>query len=373
MNSLLENNFKEIRKKANLKLNNVFSLPESQLPDLSVVEQASSETTASFVASIIGNVNVLADLTAGLGVNTFLFSKCAATVYAVEINERRAEVLSHNLKICGITNVRVINDNCIEWLKKSDLKFDICFVDPSRREKTGKKSIRFEDCEPEIDILLELLLDRTDRLIVKASPLLDISNIVIRYKSLRRIYILELHREVKELILDFRLSEGSDNADPQIIVVNLNDNGQHSWIDFKWSEKVLNSSLTYLQIESLIKDNGYIYDPSPAIKKASFYGSLVKKFSNLQKFAPNSNLFYSDSLYENFPGRIFRVQGLVTSKDLKKIKKEEYSVISRNHPASSEELTQRFQLFPSENNFLIATTINNKKIIIKALKVNNSK
>ena len=346
----------------------MFSLSECRVPDNVVVEQASSELTADFVASLMPGVETVVDLTAGLGVNTYLFSLQSHKVYAIEIDLRRAGMLRHNLNVAGVDNVQVFNDDCIEWLAKNDLDFDVAFVDPSRRVTPGKRSICIQDCEPSVEEIIKLLEGRCRRLLVKASPLLDLTSAFKTFPLLGTIYIVESQREVKELILSIDLKKEERTFLKKVICVKLDNDNTPIQTEFDWDDRSLNSEIPYLSNIGEIKDDGYLYDPSPALMKSGMFGALCQSFKSLKKLSVNSHLFYSDSKISDFPGRIFKIDKFLKTGDLKQMKKEEINVISRNHPANAEEISKRYQFSGRTSRFLIMTSIGHTKIMILGIK-----
>lgn len=370
MESILEREREALRKKAEQKLESVFSLKDSVVPDSVVVEQASSYMTASYMASLLPPGKIIADLTAGLGVNTVLFSMFSERVYAIEIDSRRAEALEINLRLAGISNVEVIGTDCVEWLNNFSIDFDYGFVDPSRRDMT-KRVVSLRQCSPDIFDILDVLRKRESskrplRLFVKTSPLLDITSVVENLPELREIHIVEANREVKELLLVLDTMNLSDiDRVPEIICVRIANGILIDSERFNYSEYGNCSYLDFLSCANDIVPDAFLYEPSPAYMKSRMFGSLVEKFPSLKKLSQDTHLFFSTIKYENFPGRIFQIEGTAGSSELKKLRGTSFNVISRNHPAKASELERKFRLKPSERDFLIACRVGKDKCIIK--------
>jgi len=72
------------------------------------------------------------DYTSGVGGNVLSFSKYFNFVYAVEIDETRANYLENNINIYGYTNVEVINESAIEFNINKMIKINpnVIFMDP---------------------------------------------------------------------------------------------------------------------------------------------------------------------------------------------------------------------------------------------------
>ncbi|MCH5217195.1 MAG: RsmD family RNA methyltransferase [Muribaculaceae bacterium] len=439
----------DIRRKAFNKFKGVLNGSEAAIPDGEVVQQASGTLTARFTASLIPANSRVVDLTAGLGVNTLWFSKKASHVTAIELNPHRAEVLEENLRNAGIRNVDVVAANCLEWLSDNTISpqdatkaFDIAYVDPSRRSDSGKRVFLFDDCSPSLSAVINLFQGRTSRLLVKASPLLDISSIFKEFPQTTTIYVLESHNEVKELLIDMDLSldpssqpeaatiprtvkcvmlpepvaessalpepgaessalpepgaessalsetgaESSALSETGVESAALSETGAESaalsetgaerkalsdggtaivW-EFPFDESSEPTPVFYLKSSEEVHPGCYVYEPSPSIMKAAGFNRLQSYFPELKKFSPNTHLFMGNELFADFPGKIFRVDALLRSSDLKKMKGSRASVISRNHPAKASELEARYRLKSSDTTYLIAATIGSSKLILSA-------
>lgn len=365
--NLLQKENERLRKKANAKCGEIFSSPLSVVPDSEVVEQASSTLTAEYVAALIDEGAVVADLTAGLGVNTYHFSKRAKKVFAVEIDSKRAEALNTNLREAGIENVELANENCIEWLEKTGMEFDVVFADPARRT-SGKRIVRLEECSPDISKILPILKGGP-RVLVKASPLLDISLVFKQYPSLSGVHIVEVGNEVKELILDINLTADNKPSAQFIRCCRLSPDGENGIYEFNWLGDNRLVTVEYLAENSKLNEGDYIYEPSPAMMKAGCWGALMNQFPGMKKFSKDTHLFSSGERYENFPGRVFRLEKFLHSNDLKGMKGAEMNVISRNHPAKAAEIERRYRFIPSGNDYVIACRLAKTPVMVKGIKV----
>jgi len=70
---------------------------------------------------------IILDGTSGLGGNVISFSKYFKKVIAVEMNSSRFTMLKSNILAYNITNIELINDDCMNHLDK---EIDIYFFDP---------------------------------------------------------------------------------------------------------------------------------------------------------------------------------------------------------------------------------------------------
>lgn len=353
-----------------MKLPELFDIPGTILPERDLVEQASSSATARYVAQIIDGAETAVDLTAGMGVNTWWFANKAKKVYAIEIDADRADLLKHNFKVSGIGNVEVIAADCLVWLAESGTKTDVAFADPARRDAERRRKISLEECSPAVSYLLPFLNRSFRRLIVKVSPFLDLTDIARKIPELKGIHVVEYKREVKEVLLDIWDQGTSD--EPYLKCVRLKDDCPPEVFDCSLADIGDAGPVRYAEAHE-IADKGYLYEPSPALMKSACFGVLAKRFPSLRKLGPNTHLFFSETLVDDFPGRVFQIEAKLASGDLKRMKGERFGVISRNHPAKAPEIENRYKLKSSDERFLIACTLgNSNKMILKVKKLSKT-
>lgn len=355
--------------KAAKKLPGLFSHVGVIVPDSSVVEQASGEMAGKFLSSLLHDIESAADITAGLGTDTYFLSRSAKRVEAIEIDKERAECLASNLKIWGAENVEVVNADCGEWLQSNENYFDVIYADPARRNQRKEKIVRIQDCSPDILTLMPLLRLRGKRLLLKLSPLHDIMEIFRLFPSAVGIYILEVKREVKELLVDIDLTEETVAKEEKFLQCVIIEGERTKEFCFKFLERERNHETPLVSGKDFLKEGGFLYEPSPAIMKSGMFGAVASPYPQLKKLARDTHLFLAPDFYPDFPGRVFRIKGLMTSSDLKKIKGSRYNVISRNHPAKAPEIENRYKLKSSDTEFLIALKANKDNVIVSAEKI----
>lgn len=168
------------------------------------LEQCSSETTAQYKAGIIkeksGAGVSLVDLTGGLGVDSLAFSRVCGKVTYNEINPTLAAAAVKNFAIMGAGNIRVLNMDSSDLLKK-EWHSDWIFLDPARRDAAGKKVFLLEDCSPNVLELMPDLWRHTDRIMLKLSPMADITMISGRLGGcLEELHVTGSGGECKELL-----------------------------------------------------------------------------------------------------------------------------------------------------------------------------
>lgn len=344
--------------KAKTKLPNWFKETNIFYPPKVNIEQTSSEITANYKASLL-NGECLIDLTGGLGIDDFYFAQNFKEVFHCEINPQLSEIAIHNLKHLGCKNIHFINQNSIDFLQKSNLKFDGIYADPSRRDNHGGKVFKLADCLPNIPENLKLLFDKSDVILIKTSPLLDLQAGISELKFVKEIHIVAVNNEVKELLW---LLTKETTSSPGIKTLNFTKNKTEEFTGTFNSTKI---GISYSQPQS------FLYEPNAAIMKSGLFEELANK-TNTSKLHPNSHLFTSDKEI-NFPGRKFKILDLQTYKPSllkKKFRGYQANISLRNFPESVALLRKKFKIKDGGKNYVFFTTnINNDKIVLFCEKI----
>ncbi len=334
------------------------------------LEQCSSETTARYKARLFQG-DSLTDLTGGFGIDcSFLAAGFKSATY-VERQEELCEIAAHNFPILNLNHINVRNEDGVAYLQTMS-PVDCIFLDPARRNEHGGKTVAISDCEPDVAGLEELLLSKAKRIMVKLSPMLDLSLALKELKHTQEVHILSVNNECKELLLLLGQEAPTEQAPPEEIPIrcaNLFTKGAQEEQHFAFTrEQEQHSQCTYT--DSL---GDYLYEPNASLLKAGAFRSVAAAYS-VRKLHPNSHLYTSDTFIENFPGRIFRIvnQCSFNRKEAKEsladLKKANVTV--RNFPATVAELRKRLHLTEGGDTYLFASTLNDgRKVIIRCEKV----
>lgn len=334
------------------------------------LEQCSSETTARYKARLFQG-DSLTDLTGGFGIDcSFLAAGFKSATY-VERQEELCEIAEHNFPILNLNHIDVRNEDGVAYLQTMS-PVDCIFLDPARRNEHGGKTVAISDCEPDVAGLEELLLSKAKRIMVKLSPMLDLSLALKELKHTQEVHILSVNNECKELLLLLGQEAPTEQAPPEEIPIrcaNLFTKGAQEEQHFAFTrEQEQHSQCTYT--DSL---GDYLYEPNASLLKAGAFRSVATAYS-VRKLHPNSHLYTSDTFIENFPGRIFRIvnQCSFNRKEAKEsladLKKANVTV--RNFPATVAELRKRLHLTEGGDTYLFASTLNDgRKVIIRCEKV----
>ena len=343
------------KKKSEKKLPTWFNTQGIYYPPVLSIEQTSSEITAKY-KSKLAKGNTLIDITGGFGIDSYYFSKKVKAVTHCEINPELSAIAKHNARALHIANIEFKAEDGIAHLQTSDASFDTIYVDPARRAEKGKVFM-LKDCTPDIASNLDALLEKSSRIIVKTAPLLDISAGLSELKQVSEIHIVSLKNECKELLW---IIDKDYNGYTKIIAVTLN-NGIEK--DFSFYRSVSNGSIQFIDD---LNTGDYLYEPDAALLKSGAF-NLIGTTYDLLKLHPQTQLFSSAMVNKNFPGRIFKIEAVLTTAALKKQGNLTGNVIVRNYPAKPEDLVKKYKIKADQNQFLIFTKVGSgENIVVKA-------
>ncbi len=353
------------------------SNPDLLYPRHLSLEQCSSELTAKYKASIISGGDTFFDLTGGLGVDSYFLSEKFKTSYYVENQKELCELAEHNFEVLG-RKINVINSDAESFLSKNH-DFDLVFIDPARRDVYNRKMVSLHDCTPDVVELQRNLFQNpvetrfiasqtsVHQILIKASPMLDISMIINELPNIAEIHIVAVKNECKEVLV--KIEPGFD-GEIKFFCVDLQPVGTRHALslqvetNFQFVESEEKSAIP--TFSSNIKK--YLYEPNSSLMKSGAFKLISQRFA-IDKLHVNSHLYTSDNLIPDFPGRVFEVVGFAPFS--KKIKKEllkdvtEASVVVRNFPLSANELRKSLNLKESDENFVFGTTMmGEKKVVI---------
>lgn len=329
------------------------------------MEQCSSEQTAEYKADIMGKGETFADLTGGFGVDTSYLARGFKKAWYVERNEDLCQTARHNFQILELPQIEVCNKEAELFLKEM-LPVDCLFIDPARRNEHGGKTVAISDCTPDVKTLLPLLLQKGRKIMIKLSPMLDISLALHDLPDVSNVHIIAVNNECKELLLI--IQHNNDKESPvQYHSINLLSENKNQQFTFTQEEESM-SICTYATTIG-----NYLYEPNTAILKAGAFRSIAQRF-HLEKLHPNSHLYTSETLERDFPGRSFIIEQAIgfTKKDLKALQSsvKKANLAIRNFPSSVGELRKRLKLQDGGETYLFATTLaNEKKILLKCKKI----
>ena len=344
----------EAKKKCLKKLPNWYKSKNIYYPNKLNIEQTSSEDTAKYKANLVHGKSLI-DLTGGFGIDSYFFSKKIDTITHCEIDKNLSEIVTHNYKVLGVKNIKNYTGNGLFFLKENVQKYDWIYIDPSRRNNEKNKVFFLSDCTPNIVENLELILNHSDNILVKTSPLLDLTIGIKELKFVKEIHIVAIKNEVKELLW---IIEKKHTGHINIKTINIKKD-KNEVFDF-----ILNEEKELVSNYSTPKK--YLYEPNASLLKSGAFNVISHKLK-IFKLHKHSHLYTSDELID-FPGRCFKIEDVhsYNKKELKKtLKNSSANITTRNFPETSVQIRKKLNLKDGGETYLFFTTnIKNEKIVI---------
>ena len=323
------------RQKARVKIPSWASIDGIVYPPHISMEQCSSEQTARYKARIAGNGEKIVDLTAGFGVDMAFMSAGFKQAVHVEMQPQLCAISSENYKHLGLNHVQVVCNDGVGYLHQME-HADLIFIDPARRDQHGARTYGIADCTPNVLEIIDEMLQKADRVMIKLSPMLDWQKTVADVGNVSQVHIVSVGNECKELLLEVKKGK-----DEKVKVFCVNDDQVFSY------EIGETHSFTFL------------YEPNASVMKAGCFNLISHRFGITQPDA-NSHLFLSDKLVEGFPGRGFVIERVSTmnKRELKEALAgiDKANVAVRNFPLSVADLRKRLKLKDGGDVYIFATT-----------------
>lgn len=325
------------------------------------LEQASSELTARYKASLVDGGDLFVDLTGGMGIDFSFLAPHFRRAHYVEKDEQLCHLARHNFAVLGMQQVEVHQLEGEAFLQQLSIA-DLIYLDPARRDAGGRKVFRIEECSPDLSLLAGELLEKAERVMIKYSPMLDISLAVKTLRHVKELHVVSVENECKELL--FLL--GKETVEPLYHAVNIHRGGERELFTFTPGEE---------QQEALYSKvpGRYLYEPNASILKAGGFNVTAHRY-NLQKLHKHSHLYTGDRLVDDFPGRIFQVEEWfgANRKEIRRFAAAvpKTNITVRNYPHSVAEIRKRWGLTEGGDNYLFATTLNDgQKVWISCSKL----
>jgi len=345
------------KSKSRNKLPTWFDTNSIYYPKSLSIEQTSSELTAQYKASLIDGDKII-DLTGGFGVDSYFFAKKFKSVIHCEIDTELSKIVRHNFVQLGLKNIACFNTNGIDELTKNEAFYDWIYIDPSRRDALKTKVFKLEDCLPDVGKHLGVFLERSDNIMIKLSPLLDISRTIKGLSFVKEIHVVAVKNEVKELLI---LIQKGYEAPSKIKTINIVEAGQQTFEGYFPSNAGVEFSAP----------KKHLYEPNAALLKSGLFNEVSSEL-NAPKLHSNSHLYTSDELID-FPGRRFTI--LSVFKYNKKLLKRNFkcknaNITTRNFHDSVAEIRKKTGIKEGGNDYLFFTTdIQENSIVIHCKKV----
>ena len=333
------------RQKARTKLPSWAAIDGIVYPPHLSMEQCSSEVTARYKASIAGKGALFVDLTAGFGVDMAFISQGFQKAVHVEQQPQLCAISSENFRLLGLNHIEVVCGDGVAYLHTMR-HADLLFIDPARRDVHGGRTYDISDCTPNVLEILDEMLVKADRVMIKLSPMLDWRKAVADLGKVNEVHIISVDNECKELLLIL-----SKTKKPLRVFCVNNDEC------FEVVEGISS------QPRPLPQDMRYLYEPNASVMKAGCFALIEQRFGVVQ-LERNSHLFVSDKEISGFPGRQFLIEKR-TSMNKRELKAtladvDQANITVRNFPMSVAELRKRLKLKEGGDVYIFATTISDE-------------
>ncbi len=343
----------EAKKRCEKKLPTWYATTNIYYPNKLNIAQASSEITAAYKAKL-ANGHKLIDITGGFGVDSYYFSKYITHIIHCEIDRLLSEIAKHNFKILQCLNIQCINKNGIDILKHNHQNFDWLYIDPSRRNNNKQKVFLLADCIPNVETFQNVFLKHAKKVMIKTSPLLDISAALKVLKHVKTIHIVAVNNEVKELIW---ILERRYIGKVKMITANIQKESIQNF-EFNIEEEIIAKP-------NYSKPLTYLYEPNAAILKSGAF-NIICNYYNIFKLHKHTHLYTSKNII-NFPGRCFKIEKQLAfnKKEFAKENIQKANVTIRHFPLPVITIRKKLNIKDGGDTYLFfTTTITNEKTIL---------
>lgn len=352
------------------------------------------------------NVSFL-DMTGGFGVDfSYIAAQLGVNSMYVERQAHLCEAAKENFERLGLKNAIVKNGDGVEVLHgfstcdadsqiSKEMPLRLIFIDPARRDDAGNKVVSLQDCTPDVTLLQDEMLEKSDFVIIKLSPMLDWHRAVSELKCVREVHIVSTGNECKELLLVLSSSFGkktkssaeadedkaseTDDETSHLKVYCINDNQVMSYEETDKSVVNIASGKEcgIVRLEKCSNEENdlpqdgskslYLYEPNTSLMKAGCFGVISSRYG-VKMLAKNSHLFVSEDPVADFPGRSFRIKA-VSSFNKKDLKRQlsgitKANIATRNFPLSVTELRKRLKLKDGGDTYIFATTLSDESHVL---------
>ena len=313
--------------------------PGIYYPPAMNMEQASSQQTAQYKAGLLHGESLM-DLTGGFGVDTYFFSRRFQVVYYCERDAALAEIASHNFRELGASNIHVHIGDGIQFLKEfpgESGEAAWIYLDPSRRTAEKGRVYSLEAYQPPLPDVLPELLGISPNLLIKTSPMLDISEGIRKLGPVREVHVVGVKNEVRELLWWLQRDY---NKEPDILATDLN----YDFPPLKFST----SQESQAEVSHSMPLS-YLYEPNASVLKAGGFRTGALEYG-LSKLHPHTHL-YTSAEAKPFPGRRFKILKTTPYKP-GRLPYTKANVSTRNFPESVAKIRKRNRIRDGGSTYL---------------------
>ena len=327
----------------------------------------------------LGKINFL-DMTGGFGVDfSYIAAQLGVKSMYVERQAHLCEAAKENFERLGLKNATVKNGDGVEILHRLEKPLQLIFIDPARRDDAGNKVVSLQDCTPDVTLLQDEMLEKSEFVVIKLSPMLDWHRAVSELKHVREVHVVSVGNECKELLLVLSaaskgapsLEEREESKNLEVYCVNDNqvmsyEEGEESLVEIA-SESFWNAFIGKNEAQEKESTPLYLYEPNASLMKAGCFGEISSRYG-VKMVSKNSHLFIGDKPMDDFPGRSFHVKA-ISSFNKKELKRQilgitKANISTRNFPLSVVELRKRLKLKDGGDTYLFATTLSDESHVL---------
>lgn len=332
------------------------------------MEQCSSEATATYKQKLAKGAK-MADLTGGFGVDFSYMSRNFSHATYVEQQEHLCQTAQHNFKVLGLDNTSVVCTDAETFLHSLSETLDLIYLDPARRDNNGKKTYAITDCTPDVVRLMPALLSKAKKIIIKLSPMLDITEAASQLGCIDEVHVISVKNECKEMLL---VADSESNHSTMKIVC-VNDNSTYTADTEQDTPK---GKYALQPIASTVPAAGdMLLVPNASVMKAGCFSSLTDRF-DIQKLDPNTHLFIAknsdfientqNTLLDGFPGKKYQILS-VSSMNSRELRNNlggitHANIAVRNYPMSADQLRKKLKLKDGGETYIFITRMAQKHI-----------
>ena len=330
------------------------------------LEQCTSQYIAQYKASVveklIGKDFKMADLTGGFGVDCYFISRSASSTCYNEMSDELCDIALNNYKVLQRSDIAVTYGSAEDFIAhQEEDSLDLIYLDPARRGNAGQKLISISDCQPDAVALHHDLLRVSRYIMLKLSPMLDISRAITELRHVSCVMVIGLEGECKEITL---LIQRDFDGEPTIEAVDINADGTPG-MTVSSAKSAENTLPLPIAAPEQLQPGTFISEPSaPYMKSALFHTIAAQTGTSL--LHSDTHLYWSKTQPECFPGRIFRLEGIIPfdKRSLSSLIKTQANLSVRNFPGTAPQLKKSLKLKDGGPRYLIASTLADDKHVL---------
>lgn len=323
--------------------------------------QSTSQVVALYKSTFIKGKKLLV-LGGGLGVDEWAFAQTFRQITSIDNDADLNQCVAFNNNFLAIDNVQRLTQTAENFLDSLNETFDCIYTDPDRRDDSGVRKKTLQHSTPDILALHNRLMEFTNRLIIKASPLIDIPLTIKELPNIAEVRVIAQKNEVKEVLFTV---EKDFKSNPVLKASNYTTNKE-------WQEVAINDNASFpIGGDSIGK---FFYEPNVAIIKAGISHAYAADVG--VNLIDESTFYYNSvELINDFKGRKFKIIKILdfNKKAIKVYLKEQKivkaNIAKRNFRLTVDELRKLFLIKDGGDGYLFFTQKQGKPLFLHCVKV----